>query len=116
MFVAAVIVSTLLAGLLTYSAVQKLSHAERVVQAYAAAGVPEYKLNLLATILLTGAAGLLVGLLWAPIGVAAAIGLVVYFLVAVGFHIRANDLKNSPTPVLLAALAATALALRLGSM
>jgi uncharacterized membrane protein YbjE (DUF340 family) len=116
MFVATVIVSVLLAALLAFSAIRKLTHREEVVQSYARAGVPEDKLNYLAIILLAGAAGLILGLVWAPIGVAAAIGVILYFLVAVAFHIRANDAQHLPTPLALAVIAAASLILRLATL
>lgn len=116
MFVATVVVSVLLAAALAYSAVRKLGHRPEVVRTYLRVGVPEDKLNYLAIILLAGAAGLIAGLLWAPIGIAAAIGLTCYFVLAVGFHIRANDARNLPTPLALAILAAAALALRFASL
>lgn len=116
MFIATVVVSALLAALLAFSAVRKLSHREEVVQAYAKAGVPEDRLDHLATILLAGASGLILGLVWAPIGVAAAVGLVIYFLVAVAFHIRAGDAQHLPTPLVIALLAAAALVLRLATL
>ena len=116
MFVATAIVSVLLAALLALAAIRKLTHQERIVQSYLRVGVPEDKLNYLAIILLTGAAGLILGLLWAPIGVAAATGVICYFLGAVAFHLRANDAKNLPTPVALAVLAAVALALRFATL
>lgn len=116
MFVATVIVPVLLAALLTFAAIRKLSHDEQVVEEYAMAGVPEDKLNLLATTLLGASVGLIAGLLWAPVGVVAAGGLVVYFIVACGFHIRAHDTENLPTPVVMALLAAAALILRLATL
>jgi hypothetical protein len=115
MFVAATIVSLLVAALLVYAAVRKLGHSEAVVRSYARVRVPEDKLNQLAAILLAGAAGLLAGLIWAPIGVAAAIGLVCYFVLAVAAHIRSGNTKNLPTPLLMLALAIAALWLRLAS-
>jgi hypothetical protein len=113
MNVATSIVSALLAALLAFSAIRKLSHRPEVVETYLRAGVPEDKLNYLAITLLAGAAGLVVGLLWAPLGVAASLALVAYFLVAIGFHIRADDAEHLPTPIVMALLAAAALALRL---
>jgi hypothetical protein len=79
MFIATVVVSVVLAAMLTMSAALKFSHRDQVVQTYRAVGVPENKINYLAVILLAGAAGLIVGLFWAPIGIAAAIGLILYF-------------------------------------
>jgi DoxX-like family len=113
MFAATIVVSALLAAILVFSAVRKLSHRKDVVQTYLRAGVPEDRLDQLAIVLLAGASGLLVGLLWAPVGLAAATCLVIYFSVAVTFHIRADDARNLPTPLLLALIAAVALALRL---
>jgi DoxX-like family len=115
-FAATAIVTVLLAALLAYVAVRKLSHREPVVQSYVRVGVPEEKLNQLAYILLAGAAGLLLGLWWAPIGIAAAIGVVCYFILAIGFHIRARDLRHLAPPVAFALLGAAALALRAATL
>jgi DoxX-like family len=115
MFAATVPVSLLLAALLALAALRKLSHQERIVQSYLRVGVPEDKLDYLAIILLAGAAGLLLGLLWAPIGVAAAIGVICYFIGAVAFHIRAHDAKNLPTPLAYAVIAVVALIVRLAT-
>jgi uncharacterized membrane protein YbjE (DUF340 family) len=111
-FPATVVVSALLATLMAYAAVRKLSHRPDVVEAYAQVGVSEERLNLLAVVLLAGAAGLLVGLLWAPFGIAAAAAVVVYFVVAIGAHIRNRDLETIPTPVVMELLAVAATALR----
>jgi DoxX-like family len=113
MFLATAIVSALLAALMAYAAVRKLSHRPEVVATYARAGVPEERLNLLAATLLAGAAGLLIGLLWAPIGIAAAVAVVVYFLVAIAAHIRGDDLENVPTPIVMETLAVAAALLRI---
>jgi DoxX-like family len=115
MSVATAIVSFLLAGLLATAAARKLSHREPIVQSYVRVGVPEDKLDYLAVILLAGASGLLLGLLWAPVGIAAAVGVVCYFVVAVGFHLRAHDVRGLPTPLAIAAIAAIALALQLAT-
>ena len=40
---------------------------------------------------LAGVAGVLAGLLWAPIGIAAAIGLTLLSIGAIAFHVRASD-------------------------
>lgn len=108
-----VVVSLLLAAALVFSAVRKLSHAPDVVASYARAGVPEDKLGLLAVVLFAGTAGLIAGLVWTPIGVAASGALAVYFAVAVGFHIRAGDAAHLATPLVLALIAGAALILHL---
>lgn len=116
MFVATVVVTVLLAALLALAAVRKLTHQERVVASYLKVGVPEDKLNYLAIVLLAGAVGLILGLAWAPIGVAAAIGVICYFIGAVVFHIRADDAKHLPVPLAYAVIAALALALRVATV
>ena len=108
---AAALVSCLLAALAGFAALRKLSHRPEVVASYTAVGVPEERLDALAAILLAGAAGLVAGLLWAPIGVAAAAGFVVYFLVAIAAHVRAGDARHLPTPVVMELLAVAALVL-----
>lgn len=116
MFLATVIVSILLAALLVFAAIRKLSHREEVVRTYLRVGVPEDKLDYLATILLAGAGGLILGLFWAPIGVAAGVGVICYFLVAIAAHIRADDARNLPTPVAIAVIAGAALAVRIATL
>ena len=116
MFAATIAVSTLLAAAVAYAALRKLSHRPEVVESYARVGVPEDKLDYLAFILLAGAAGLLAGLLWAPIGLAAAVGLIAYFVLAVAAHVRAHDVENLPTPLVIELLAIAALALRLATL
>jgi hypothetical protein len=113
MFLATAIVSALLAALMTYAAVRKLSHQPEVVASYTRVGVPEERLDLLAATLLAGAAGLLLGLLWTPLGIAAALAIVVYFLVAIAAHIRSDDFENVPTPIAMELVALAAAALRI---
>ena len=105
------VISALLAALLVFAAARKLSHRPEVVATYTRVGVPEDRLDLLAWILIAGAAGLLAGLAWHPIGAAAGIGLVVYFLLAVGAHLRAGDARNLPVPVAMELLAIASLIL-----
>jgi DoxX-like family len=113
--VATILVSSLLAVVLTYSAVRKLSHQPEVVATYARVGVPEDKLNYLAATLLAAAAGLIAGLWWTPIGIASATGLVVYFLVAIAAHVRHRDMANAPMPAVIELMAVAALILQSAS-
>jgi DoxX-like family len=112
MFAATVALSALLALLMSYAAIRKLSHRPEVVSTYTRVGVPEERLDLLAATLLAGAAGLLLGLLWAPLGLAAGAAIVLYFLVAIAAHIRSRDLEHLPTPIVMELLAIGATALR----
>jgi DoxX-like family len=113
MSVITAVVTILLAAVLTAAAIRKLTHREDVVAAYAKVGVPEERLNQLALILLLGAAGLLLGLAWTPIGIAAASGVVVYFVLAIAAHVRHDDAPNLPTPVAIEAMALATLALQI---
>lgn len=113
MDVALIVVSSLLAAVVTFSAAAKLTHRPAVVESYRAAGVPESWLNGLAALLIAGALGLIAGIFWPMAGLAAAGGLVIYFVLAVGFHIRANDTRHAVTPAVLAGVAVAAVALQI---
>lgn len=101
----------LLTALLVFSAVLKLSGRPDVVESYGRVGVARERLPALAGVLLLGAAGLVVGLLWAPLGLAAAVCLVLYFALAIAAHARHNDLKHVGVPVVLLLLAIVTAAL-----
>src|SRR5258705_11613947 len=116
MVTASIVVSSLLAALISYSAVLKLTHRPKVVEDYRRAGVPERWLNWLAALLLASAAALVVSHWWALAGVVSASGLIAYFALAVAFHGPAKDTANPVTPVGLMVLAATALGLRLATL
>ena len=72
---------------------------------------PARKLPQLAVVLLLGAAGVLAGWVWTPIGLAAAAALVVYFALALVAHATHRDLAHATTPLAVLVLAATATAL-----
>jgi hypothetical protein len=63
----------------------------------------------------TGAAGLLLGIVVAPVGLAAAGGLVVYFLGAIIAHLRVGDVKGISTPAFPFGLAVACLVTRIHS-
>ncbi|MGB3475764.1 MAG: DoxX family protein [Mycobacterium sp.] len=88
--------------------------AQFVVANSARVGVPRSWLPLLGGLKLAGGAGLLVGLAGVPLlGVAAAAGLVAYFIGAVVTHIRAGVLSNIGFPAVYLALATASLAILL---
>jgi DoxX-like family len=77
--------------------------------------VPRSWLPMLGTLKLAGAIGLLVGLVGLPaVGIAAATGLVLFFLGAVIAHFRARVLYNIAAPGAYLALSAASLVLLLG--
>ena len=100
-----------LAALLAFSAVLKLSGRPDVVESYGRLGVARERLPILAAVLLLGVAGLVVGFFWAPLGLAAAVGLVLYFILAIAAHARHDDLNHAGVPavILLLAIATAAL-------
>jgi hypothetical protein len=112
MFVATVIVSAVLAAALLMSAGAKLVRRTAVMEGMAAVGVPADRVWMLAVLEIAGAAGLIAGLFWAPIGIAAAIGVVLYFIAAIGAHLRKHDPGFMP-PTGILVVAAAALVLRL---
>lgn len=116
MVTATAVSSPVLAALLVFAALRKLSHRPEVVRGYLRVGVPEQRLDQLAAILLVGAAGLLAGLAWAPLGLAAAAGVAVYFLLAIVAHFRFGDLAHVVTPVAIETLAVATLAMRIATL
>jgi hypothetical protein len=77
------------------SSVAKVRRDPRVVRVInEVVGVPMKWLPWLAACEFAGAVGLLMGIVWPPLGLAASIGLVLYFLGAVAAHVRVGDLKG----------------------
>jgi hypothetical protein len=76
-------------------------------------GVPLKYFSLLAACEFAGAVGLVFGIWWPSIGVAAGIGLVVYFVAATLSHLRVRDVKGIGPAAFMLAVAAGALALRI---
>jgi len=64
---------------------------ERVSDLPSLAADPRHRSRPLGTVLAVGAVGLLVGLAVPVLGEAAAVGLVLYFVCAIGAHVRARD-------------------------
>lgn len=101
MHIALIVVSALLVVVLLGSAGAKLAKADRIVESMSTVGVPQGALPLLAAAEIAGAIGLIAGFFWWPLGVAAAIGVVLYFAGAVGSHLRVKDFANvAPAAVL----------------
>jgi len=114
MFVALVIVTVLVAAISLNSAVMKLRKNEQVLASiHGTVGVPIRPLPVLAGLEIAGAAGILIGLWLEPLGIAAAIGLVAYFVGAVIGRLRVRDSKGAAAPLAPLVLAVAVLALRL---
>ncbi len=114
MFAAYVVVTVLTILANTAITVADFARAEFVVANSAEVHVPLSWLPVLATLKAAGIAGLLLGLLGVPyIGIAAAIGLVLFYLGAVITHLRARVLCNIYSPGLFLAMAVATLVLDL---
>ncbi|KAA5832835.1 DoxX family protein [Saccharopolyspora hirsuta] len=95
-------------------AVADLAKAKFVLANSAAVQVPESWLPVLGSLKAAGALGLLLGLLGVPlIGVAAAVGLVLFFIGAVIAHVRVGEYLTIVGPGLFLAFAVATLVLAL---
>ncbi|WP_428339005.1 DoxX family protein [Mycobacterium sp.] len=103
MFIATCVLSAVLAALLVLSAYGKLTRNPEQTATIVKVGFPERYIWLLASCELAAAAGIVLGLFWWPIGIAAGIGAVLYFVLAVASHLRRKmyDVQSSGAILLL---------------
>ncbi|AUG76324.1 hypothetical protein CFP65_1426 [Kitasatospora sp. MMS16-BH015] len=116
MSVAYVVLAVLLALVLGASGRAKLVKDEKIVAGMTAIGVPGAWLPRLAALEFAGAVGLLVGIAVRPLGVAAAVGVILYFLGAVIAHLRAGDAKGAPPAGVLLLVAVAPLVLGIATL
>ncbi|WP_054812561.1 DoxX family protein [Nocardia arizonensis] len=115
MNIATLAVAGLLTLAVTGSAVATLTRQPAIVATVAAVGFPTRHLTTLGVIKLAGAVGLSIGLLWPPLSITAAAGLVAYFAAAVAMHIRSRHGQiAAPTGFLALSVTALALLIRVG--
>jgi hypothetical protein len=93
--------------MLLISAHTKLTRNQQLVDGLTSLGVPLGMFPFLTACEIAGAAGLVIGIWCAPLGIAAAVVLVLYFVGAVGTHLRKQRYKGTHTPAVLL-LASTA--------
>jgi hypothetical protein len=99
MFTAYAVVTTITIVANAAAAVIDFARAEFVLANAAELDLPESWLPMLGALKAAGAAGLLLGLLGVPfIGIAAAVGLVLFFTGAIAAHIRARVLPKVAFP------------------
>jgi hypothetical protein len=101
MFLAALVAAVVLGALLLSSAYGKLARNAYVIGTIVGVGFPDQYIWVLALCEVAGALGMFVGLYWWPIGVAAAIGVILYFILAVGAHLRKRDYKIQASAMML---------------
>jgi hypothetical protein len=95
------IVTVLTAAANLFSATCDFVRYKQVSIAMAKAGVPESWMTTLGVLKAVGALGLLVGIGLPLIGIAAAIGLTLFFVGAIATHLRARDYSFGPAVVFL---------------
>ncbi|WP_035859114.1 DoxX family protein [Kitasatospora cheerisanensis] len=108
MFVSLAVVTVLMSVLLLVSAGAKSLRTRHITEQMSTLGVPQSLMAFLIGAQIAGAAGVIAGLWWEPVGIAAAIGLTLYFAGAVAFHLRVGDNKGA-TPAALLTIASVAL-------
>ncbi|MFE3542812.1 DoxX family protein [Nocardia sp. NPDC059177] len=106
MFIAYVVLAILLSIVLVVSGRAKLVEDEEITSTMTRLGVPLTWLPALAVLEFAGALGLLAGIVYRTFGIAAGIGVVLYFVGAVLSHVRAKDIAGSPVPLVLTLAAA----------
>lgn len=106
------IICVLLAPMLLVSAYTKFSRPQALVDGLTALGVPLAMFPFLAACEIAGAAGLVIGIWYPPLGVAAAGGVVLYAIGAVATHLRKSDFTGAPAAIGMLIAAVAALILR----
>src|SRR6478672_13776696 len=114
MFIAYIVATLLAAAANLFSATCDFVRYEQVSIAMAKAGVPESWMTTLGVLKAAGALGLLVGIDVPVTGIAAAVGLIVFFVGAIITHLLGRDYSLGPAMLFLL-LAVAALAARLAS-
>jgi len=100
--------------MLVFSGLGKLRRDPRVVRViHELIGVPMKYFPLLAACEFAGAVGLVLGIWSPPLGVAAGIGLIVYFVGAIVSHLRAGDVKGIGPAAFFLTMSAGALVTRI---
>jgi uncharacterized membrane protein YphA (DoxX/SURF4 family) len=95
MGIAYLVITILLAAMVTFSGVGKIRRDAHIVQViHEVVGVPLKFFPSLAACEFAGALGVVLGIWWPVLGVAAGIGLVIYFVGAAVSHLRVGDVKG----------------------
>jgi uncharacterized membrane protein YphA (DoxX/SURF4 family) len=114
MGIAYLVITILLAAIVTFSGIGKIRRDPRIVQViHQVVGVPMKYFPLLAACEFAGALGVVLGIWWPLLGVAGGIGLVIYFVGASASHLRVGDVKGIGPAAFILVVAAAALALRI---
>ena len=115
MFIAYLIVTVVTAAANVFSATLDFIRYKQILINMAKAGVPESWITMLGVLKAAGALGLLMGIGVSLVGIAAAVGLILFFVGAIITHLRARDYSFGLAVVFLL-LAVAALVLRVASL
>jgi hypothetical protein len=96
-----VIVTALLAALFGFAGLIKVVGLRQSLAIRDHLGVKPVQWRMIGLLELAGVVGVLAGLAWAPIGVAAAVGLALLVLGAIVFHVRASDSVADTIPAVI---------------
>jgi DoxX-like family len=99
--IAKVVVTALLAALFGFAGLIKVVGLRQSLAIRDHLGVKPVQWRMIGLLELAGVVGVLVGLAWAPIGVAAAVGLALLVLGAIVFHVRASDSVADTIPAVI---------------
>ncbi|MGW2838569.1 DoxX family protein [Streptomyces sp. NPDC001493] len=112
MFIFLVVTTVLMSAVLLISAGAKSLRTRHITEQMTTLGVPMGLMTFLIAAQVAGAAGAIAGLRWAPLGIAAAVGLTLYFAGAVAFHLRVRDHKGALPAAVLAVASVALIVLR----
>ncbi|TQL68646.1 DoxX-like protein [Nocardioides albertanoniae] len=116
MFIAYIVVSSLLALACMASGAAKVARQPAMVEQLGGLGVAAKYVPVLGSLLLLGAVGLVVGNWIGALGIAAAGALALYFVGAIITHVRAGDAKGAVPTIALTVVSVAALVLRVLSL
>lgn len=105
-----VVLSILLAAVFLGSGLTKLANVEAMRKSAEQLGYSQNLSRIIGALEVAAAAGLIVGLFWMPLGLAAAIGLTALMIGAVYYHVRAKDTPAHIAPPAVLALLSAATA------
>jgi hypothetical protein len=99
--IAKVVVTALLAAMLGFAGLIKVIGVAQSLTIRDHLGVKPVQWRMIGALELAAVAGVVVGLWWPPIGVAAAIGSALLLLGAIAFHARASDSAADTAPAVI---------------
>ncbi|MET8973805.1 DoxX family protein [Streptomyces hydrogenans] len=116
MFVSLTVITVFMAVLLLVSAGAKSLRTRHITEQMSTLGLPQSMMVVLIGAQIAGAAGVIAGLWCGPVGIAAAIGLTLYFAGAVAFHLRVGDRKGASPAVVLTMASVAVIVLRAATL